>query len=348
MGTQRSDGWRATARIRLARPRPGGALSIRPPVASGDAVFVGEGFDRWMKCLRRDDLGEVWHVVSKKRWAPYRAWSTDVLLVSSYDGEIGGCDPRTGAVRWSHAAPEEQAFRWRDVLLIKNGPLRLVDVITGEVRDSIDVGWPENAIAVCGDRVLSWNVPGAPVEAYDLTERRTVWRRDLVAEIAKRYLDSDERGQMGRTPSTLPGLFIASLGNVAEGCLYGCSLEDGRIVWRAPVPASYGMTLYEGRIYQLLLDRFVAVDEATGEVVVDVTYPELEGCRYPQFGAIDGALIAFSTQSGHLAVFGRHDGRLLASYRHRTSLCGATAVDGRLLVTTGDGYLLVFALGDLT
>lgn len=339
--------WRPKTRLRLTQPKPGGAVSIRAPIAVDDAIFVGEGFDRWIKRLRRDDLAEVWHVALKKRWAPYRSWSDDVLLLSSYDGEVGGCDARTGAVEWSHPAPEEQALGWRSVLLIKNGPLLVVEPATGVVRDSIDLGWSENAIAVCGDRVLSWNTPGAPVEAYDLLERRIVWRRNLVSEIAQRYLDSGQGGQLGRTASTLPGLFIASLGDIAAGCLYGCSLEDGRILWRTPLPASYGMTLHGGRIYQLLLNQFVAVDEATGDVVLDATYPELEDCRYPQFGAIAGDLIAFSAQSGHLAVFDRHSGRLLASYRHRTALCGATAVDGRLLVTTGDGYLLVFALDEI-
>ncbi len=332
--------------IQFASPRPGAYPGLGPPLASRDAVFVGSALCKWLRCLRGADLSEKWCLLSDKRWEPYKLWSDEVLLVTSRDGEMGALNPVTGDLRWSRRTPEEVAARWRDTVLIKDGALRLLDAMTGAVRESFQLGWPQDVFSLCGDHVLSPGALGHPVSAFRLVERSVAWRADLAAGVVERYGDQ-AAGAVGVAPSSLPDRFIFSLGSAAEGCLYGGSLGDGRNLWRAPVPAGYGMMLHEGRILELLRNRFVAVDEVTGELAVDVTHPELEGCLYPQLGAISGDLVTFSTQSGHLAVLDRRDGRLRGVYRHKTSLCGVSVVDGRLLVTTGDGQLLVFALDDV-
>jgi hypothetical protein len=52
--------------------------------------------------------------------------------------------------------------------------------------------------------------------------------------------------------------------------------------------------------------------------------------------------MAMPFESGHLAVFDIESGELVQYYKGRAPLWQAAEVDGRLLITTGDGSILVF------
>lgn len=59
-------------------------------------------------------------------------------------------------------------------------------------------------------------------------------------------------------------------------------------------------------------------------------------------GVVWQSSIAFPHESGHLPIFSLADGSLEALYRAQVPLWQAADADGRLLVGTGDGSLLVF------
>lgn len=101
-------------------------------------------------------LSEKWCLVSDKRWEPYKLWSDDVLLVTSRDGDMGALDPVAGELRWSRGTPEELAVRWRDTVLIKDGPLNLLDAMTGNVNrpDGRLRGVYRHKTSLCGVSVV--------------------------------------------------------------------------------------------------------------------------------------------------------------------------------------------------
>ena len=125
--------------------------------------------------------------------------------------------------------------------------------------------------------------------------------------------------------------------------VFGLSVEDGSIRWGFPVAVTYhAPNVHGGRIYVLLMDHFVCLDEATGEIVYDVQHLQLAEAFLPKTGTIYGGKIAFAMESGHLAVFDLVDGRLVWLYKHKLKLGRTAEADGRLLVTSDDGHLLVF------
>jgi hypothetical protein len=128
------------------------------------------------------------------------------------------------------------------------------------------------------------------------------------------------------------------------GWSFGCSLKDGSILWHVPFwsPPDSWPTVHGGRLYILLRDRLVATEEATGRIVYDVTHPELRNSYREKRGTVYSDRLAIATESGHLAVFNTGDGSLLSLYESKVPLWSTAEADGRLLVATGDGTLLVF------
>ena len=78
-------------------------------------------------------------------------------------------------------------------------------------------------------------------------------------------------------------------------------------------------------------------------MVYDVPDERLRGAYSAKAGTICEGKLAIPNESGHLVVFDVKDGSLVWLYRYKGQLWRTAEADGRLLVATGDGKLLVFA-----
>ena len=91
-------------------------------------------------------------------------------------------------------------------------------------------------------------------------------------------------------------------------------------------------------------DVFIAFHAgATGDLLYDVAHRELERIAYREkMGTVFRDRLAVAYESGVLAVFNVADGTLVRFYQDRAALWQTAEVDGRLLVATDEGVLLLF------
>jgi outer membrane protein assembly factor BamB len=161
----------------------------------------------------------------------------------------------------------------------------------------------------------------------------------MLVEMKEQFGVEHEERAVGFVEGSLPNHLVLT----RTGSVFGCSLSDGELLWHAPVDVPYFWpNVHDGRIYVFCPPRFIAIDEASGVVLYDVTHPELERALFPKTGTVYEDKITFATESGHLPVFDLRDGRLVWSHVRKASLGRTAEADGRLLVTTDRGELLVF------
>lgn len=283
-------------------------------------------------------------------------WQGDLLVLASM-GKVAVWDRRQRRMVWS-AKTWPGVEQWREFALTfseqdpQDRKLDVRRVETGEVVRTVSLGVHEvNNRTLCGRDFLILNsMPeGDPVRAINLSEGRMVWERNLSHEMRRLIGEDKPYGWgLGIVAGSRPGIFVVTCGRN----IFGCSIEDGHILWRVDAYVSYTWPIVEGGLIPLLsrrnhfADRFVVIDEATGEVRCDRTYAALESVTKQRPGCIWGDKVVFVADSGHIAVFSLADGELLSLEHHRVSFRRAVVLDDRLLVAADDGQIWVFAQGD--
>ena len=141
-------------------------------------------------------------------------------------------------------------------------------------------------------------------------------------------------------PGSTADRFVATRGSAT----FGCSLEDGRILWKADASVPYYWPLVDdGRIPVLNWKRLVVIDEATGELRCDRMHPQLQEMYRAKRGSIIGSQVVFVSESGHVAGFHIESGDLVFLEHHRgVEFWGSAVADGQLLVSGSDGNLWVY------
>jgi outer membrane protein assembly factor BamB len=126
----------------------------------------------------------------------------------------------------------------------------------------------------------------------------------------------------------------------------GCSLRDGKVLWYQPTVLGYSRpNVHDGGLYGQSAaepDHFIAIDEATGQIIYDTHHPELKSAIWPAPGAFHQNRLAIGMESGYLAVFDILDGSLVWLYTQSYGMGETVELDGRLGVSSDDGCLLVF------
>jgi outer membrane protein assembly factor BamB len=335
----RWDSLRLTTTVAVSSRR--GAI-LSDPVVGADGIYIGDRKTETVK-LRRSDLRELWRIPSEQR-TPTRRLCGEAILIMGGDG-ARGLSTATGGRLWTEAGRlVGLSSQGRPLVAKGQRLLAVLDPMTGDVLETVEMpeGQPE---VVCGDVMVlpsEWlPVKGFdldPVRGFDLPGRRLLWERNLRTEILAAH-DVKARDPLLHFVCGGPGRFVVACG----ASTLGCSLEDGRVLWHAPVAVTYNWpNVYEGRVYVAYLDRSIAIDEATGEVLYEVLHPELRGAALWRPGTVYGETIAFANESGLVAIFDRRDGNLVETHEYKAPLWGTAEADGRLLVSTGDGKLLVF------
>lgn len=329
-------GWhspRLVAKVSVSRRR--GAI-VSTALVAGDAIYTADAFGGDLVKLDRATLRERWRVPRGED--PIAVFGKALLVAGA---ETSAVDTETGTILWtSETGYGVLDWKGKPVLKHANRPFRIVEPHTGAAIASLDVP-PASPEALCGDIILFRTDPGNdPLRAYSLAERREVWAHSLLSDIRAQHDVRDPKPVINCVPG--PGdVFVGSCGDWT----FGASLEDGRLLWGVPVVVPYYWpNVHAGRVYVLNFNRLIGIDAARGEIAYEVTHPELREHAYrARPGTIFGETIAFANESGLLAVFNLWNGSLVWSYKHRAPLWGTAEADGRLLVSTGDGNLLVFA-----
>ncbi len=316
------------------------------PVVGPDAIYVSDPEGDTIK-VDRKSLDLVWRIKFPRKFEAGFICGDGLVFVRGFNtDEIGVLRADSGDLVWTRGKVGGGADFWRGKLLTtvpqsEGGGLKVVDPATGEVIDWIPLPGRIGTKGRCGDLLLFTLFEGQDdlVRALDLRERRYVWERDLLSEMKARGNLEEENPTISFVPGS-EGRFVATAG----GATFGCSLGDGKILWHAPVPVPYYWpNVHEGRVYVLLYGRFFAIDETTGEIVYETHHPELKEVLYMKAGTVYGGKLAIPTESGHLPVFDLSNGRLASLDKYDATLWRTAEADGRLLVTTGEGKLLVFA-----
>lgn len=309
------------------------------PLLSGESILLAEPHGKKeLLALKRESLQVMWRLPGKAL-RPLVVVSDEHVVVRNDRWELGVVDLRKGDLVWSKHAYGLPPI-WRGIVVSQMGKdLELLDVRSGNSCARVELpagdGGPDG---VCGDITLVSRADGGAI-GVDLSSGQVLWQRNLIKDIRAKYGFDYERPVISYRVGTLGDRFIVRRDTVT--C--ACSAATGELLWFSPLcPGDVGPDVRNGRIYGMMPDRFIALDEATGEVVYDVHHPELQGALFPKRGAFFGDFVAYSMESGHLAVFDIRDGRLAAHYKYKEPLTDVVEADGRLLVGAGDGNLLVF------
>lgn len=291
--------------------------------------------------LDRQSLATEWRVTTDSMRA-HREWDEATLTLAG-TRQVGALDIASGRVLWTMASMFGR-HGWSDMLLIfeqDDQTLVGVTVRTGEKRLILTVPERVSSSRLCGDVLICnvWENEGF-FRAFDLRAGRTLWERDLLTEV--RFGHGVDCTFLTAVPGSLPGRFLLVAGFRGPATL-GCSVEDGRILWKADVPVHYHWPLIEGgRIPILTEEEFVVLDEASGEVLCRRKHG-IPGLLHAKPGSlVSEDVFGMVTEEGQVMLFDMHTAELLSWAQHRVSFQGTAAADGRFLVVGSDGKLWVY------
>jgi outer membrane protein assembly factor BamB len=341
-----------------------GPVVLSTAYVSADAIFTGDA-DKVVVKLDKESLKEAWR---KKTKLQVRGGYRDVVLLVYYD-EMQAWSSN-GEVIWKRKTSQNFSCRGDRIYFIEPR-LEVVDFVTGAVIEAMDCpqGAPD---LVVGDVLLVTDPLNTdPVRAFHLGTRQVVWEKNLVLEMRDRY-GVDEHGSAIHFAAGAGDRCVVERG----GHLFGLSVLDGQFLWKTPVHVPYfGLQVKGGRIYvwttasaptqtKVTFDlgsghvsrqhvapasgenRFVIVDEATGEMLADRSLAQygrpFRDHQEPQRGTLCRNHVVFTTRSGLMAVFRLSDGELVWHHQHRDQLFYPVFENNRLYVACADGSLVVF------
>jgi outer membrane protein assembly factor BamB len=214
-------------------------------------------------------------------------------------------------------------------------------------------------MAVCGNALLCKGLPkdGHELTAVSLETGEALWAHDLLAEVAALHpidhkahdrWDGPPMAEIGLSTyvtmaSSVDGRYLATY----SAALFGCSLQNGRVLWKADalddthrLLPKYGLV----PVLNMHRGRFAVVEEQLGRVVVDRSHSELKSMFHVRGRVVMNRLAIFVTDSGHLAGLDIDNGEL-AWYEHHSGISfRGVGLDGdRLFVMASDGHLWIYA-----
>jgi outer membrane protein assembly factor BamB len=315
----------------------GGRGILSGPAVTADAVYGGTP-DFVTVRLDRRTLDEVWTVDSAGFHVGLPV--DDALLVVGGRQAAGVRRTADGRLLWSSKSRFSGGSTWRNyVVLDGDAGIELRHASTGELSRVYDVpGGYTTRMAQLDNTFVVRN--GIVCTAVDLLSGEVRWQGPLVADMRRRLGVDDApavlRASAGSSPETLIVFFA--------GATFAMSTHDGSIRWHTPdvwCPDAWP-TVYEGRVYAFWGRHLWALDEETGAVIYEAEVPQGLKTYRERPGTVYGGRLAVAHESGLLAIFDTETGALVSQYQAKVPLWRTEEVDGRLLVATGDGTLLVF------
>lgn len=329
--------------LRIASHKPkrlggfGGRGILSGPAVTADAVYGGMP-DFVTVRLDRRTLEEVWTIDSQGFHVELPV--DDALLVVGGREAAGVRNTIDGQLLWTSKSRFSGGSTWRNyVVLDGDGGIELRHAQTGELSHVCVV--PEGYTTRMAQRDNTFVVRnGIVCTALDLRSGDVRWQEPLVSDMRRRLGIEDApavlRASAGSSPDTLIVFFA--------GARFAVSIDNGSIRWHAPdvwSPDAWP-TVHARRVYAMCGKRLRVLDEVTGAVLYDVGLPEELKAYRERPGTIYSGRLAIAHESGLLAILNTADGALVSHYQAKVPLWQTEEVDGRLLVATGDGTLLVF------
>lgn len=326
--------------------------ALWPPVVSGDALYHGD--QRWLRKYNAGNLEELWKVAAGRVHAVKAV--DDVVFVSAHDATERGYQSADGKEIWRLDLGLNWIV-WKDRLLVGRGPqIEFVDIRTGQILERLEVGWEAGFRAAWEDTLLLSDAfsltesSRGPFRLFDMQTRRVIWERDLLGEMRTQFGIGCQFNAVSFVLGT-EGRYVATYG----GHTFGGSLEDGRILWCSPEDSLYAWPeVHGGRVFMLSSERkdffvthFVALDEATGETIYDVSMADHSPPLPKKLGRAQEPLVleghlAYATESGCLVALRESDGQPVWHYRHKDELFSGLVAGNRAFVPSADGNILVF------
>lgn len=233
-------------------------------------------------------------------------------------------------------------YPWNDTIVIPretNVELRKMD--TGEVIASLPLKRSKAGLGALAARtgVVVLRAESKELFAVDLTSGQELWCRDVFGELHGKWsLPEQSLLKLNSTEGSDGLISFYSTSSIAW------SPRDGSIKWVSDLRGEHPTppTVSGGRVFGAC-DEFWALDEATGDVLWRTPLPdELKVCVRPRPGLVYRDRIVFAFESGRLAVLDVTTGEIVRYFKSAVPLWWPVEVDGRLLVGTGDGTILVF------
>lgn len=340
---------RRIAALRVTRQR-----SVLPnPVLGPGGLYHADQISHVRK-FDLQTLEEIWKVKTGRVWA-VRALQ-DVMVVTDYSVGIG-LSVADGREIWRRPFESNTAVWGERVLLVSGNRIQVIDLRTGQQVDEYGFDTGVYLKRVLGDVAVlaaaetsEFSGNGDPIGVFDLRRREWRWRRHLLDEIKERYGVETRIPAIGFVLGT-EGRFVATYG----GHTFGGNLDDGRILWCSPEDSLYAWPeAHGGRVCMLSSERkdffvthFVALDEATGETIYDVSLADHSPPLVKKLGHATQPLVleghlAYASGAGLLVAFRESDGQPVWHYRHKDSLYRGLVAGRRAFVPSADGSILVF------
>lgn len=253
------------------------------------------------------------------------------------DGSLSWIAPaRFGGSVWRHkvVVAGESTVEVRDAT---SGDVEAVIPVVGQV----DVGLLH---ASAGRLVVPIDSIETPIwRAIELKSGREVWTADVLEDLHRRFsVDMPSLRSATSTEACSGDLFVSYYSTGT----FGWSVSDASILWFQPMRGdSPGRpTVYSSRVLgcSSFAGCFWALDEKSGSVLWKTAIPKELKTEYPKQGVGFQNRLAMPFEGGQLAVIDIDSGEIVRYYTGSVPLWQAAEADGRLLVATGDGTLLVF------
>ncbi len=326
----------------MKRVKPVASITVGPKraltggvVMDPDFIWTG-GYPNKLVRLNRKDLsrsGSFPPLVRVRR-----------VSASTVFGGFGECR----AVRRSDGMPAWEAkslYSWQlwsgSIVIPREAEVELRRADSGEVFASLPLQRRVASFCAFGacDGVVVLRAESKEVFAVDLSSGRELWCRDLFGSLHGEWSLPEQPYLLLDSTEGSGGLVsFYSTASIAW------SPRDGSIKWVRNIrgEGSTPPTVSGSRVFGVM-DEFWALDEATGKELWRTPVPrEFKLAMRPRPCVVYRNRLGIAFESGQLAVLDTESGEIVQYYKDRVPLWWPVEVDGRLLVGTGDGTILVF------
>ncbi len=317
--------------------------SLRPNANSGDAIIK---FDRAL-------AGRVWEVPTE-RWELESVVDDLVLRLGPKGASvIRGCD---GSTAWQVDSVQAGVVPEGIAVAHTDGEVRFHDAGTGAVRRAVPAPWPGRSylrVHTRGLLLFPWVEDTDRLAFMPYDEPRMGWEIPYLSGVsaivrAANDVEIDRYVNLLRAPGWIvlrarrQG-WPASVDTRTPDYLIRVDDRDGTLLWCSEAVSAdcFALTVAGHRAYVQHEDGLVVLDLETGAVLRRTTPGTPRDVYRLGPGVVFRNRVAFPSESGHIVVYDT-DGEFIHVVKAGLQLFRGIEADGRLILATGQGFMLVY------
>jgi outer membrane protein assembly factor BamB len=319
-------------------------VPISPVVRGRRCYFECSGRPSELLCVDLDDGRVVWRRPSGN-FFPF-ATTTDTLVLCSVNEALATTED--GIELWRLPTGLNTWRVWRNRMVVSANPLRLHDIDTGRIADTVDLPMTPWGALLSGDCFLGFTKDGCEYVACDLPSEQILWSLDL-RPILGTVLQSGESDPLAKAPGVGEVFVLSSRAN-----LFAFSVMSGDLLWRKAIKTFTPPAVTRDRVYSWdMADgtpaHLICLDAQSGETIFDQDLSQVWDGFSKHFVAYTPLVhqdsVILPTRQGMLCAVSRDTGNVIWKYRHKRELGRPLIANNELIVLTRDGMFLKFALG---